>query len=66
MSQQDLCGYIYITLKGHHLEQQDTWRTPPPADCLPAEGLFGPAWYRTHPPGIPGHGRSHAVRAESA
>lgn len=44
VSRQDLDGYIYITLKGHHLEQQETWHTPPPADCLPVESLFGPAW----------------------
>lgn len=44
VSWQDLSGYIYITLKGHHLEQQETWHTPAPADCLPVESLFGPAW----------------------
>lgn len=44
VSRQDLSGYIYITLKGHHLEQQETWHTPAPADCLPVENLFGPAW----------------------
>lgn len=27
VSQQDLGGYIYIILKGHHLEQQETWCT---------------------------------------
>lgn len=44
VSLQDLGGYIYISLKGSHLEQQGTWHTPPPADCLPVENLFGPAW----------------------
>lgn len=44
VSLQDLRGYIYITLKGHHLEQQETWHTPAPAACLPVESLFGPAW----------------------
>lgn len=39
-----LSGYISITWKGHHLEQQETWHTPAPADCLPVESLFGPAW----------------------
>lgn len=44
VSRQDLGGYIYITLKAHHLEQQEAWHTPSPMDCLPVESLFGPAW----------------------
>lgn len=43
VSWQDLSGYIYITLKGHHLEQQETRHTPAPVDCLPVESLFWPA-----------------------
>lgn len=44
VSWRDLSGYISITLKGHHLEQQETRHTPAPADCLPVESLLGPAW----------------------